>query len=56
MKKIRIILIVLLTIGCSKDDGGNPNPVAASLIFPDNNQECNQGVDVIGTNQSTVTF
>lgn len=56
MKKISIILIVLITLGCSKDNGGNPNPVATSLIFPDNNQECNQGVDVSGTNQSTVTF
>ncbi len=55
MKKISFILIVLLIISCSKDDGGNPNPEAASLIFPDNNQECNQGVDVSQT-QSTVTF
>ena len=56
MKKISIILILLLSFNCSKDDGGSPNPVATSLIFPDNNQECNQGVDVSGTNRSTVTF
>ncbi len=55
MKKISIILVLLLTLGCSKDDGGTPIPGAASLIFPDNNQECNQGVDVSDT-QSTVTF
>ncbi len=55
MKKISIILILLLTLGCSKDKG-DPNPTATSLIFPDNNQECNQGIDVSGTNQSTVTF
>ncbi len=55
MKKISFILIVLLTISCSKDDGGNQNPVAASLIFPDNNQECNQGVEV-SPSQSSVTF
>ena len=55
MNKISILLILLLTLACSKDDGGNPSPVAALLIFPDNNQECNQGVD-ISTTQSTVTF
>jgi hypothetical protein len=55
MKKIIIILLILLTLGCSKDNPGNPNPVAASLIFPDNNQECNQGVNASNT-QSTVTF
>ena len=55
MKKISILLILLLTFSCSKDDSGNPSPVAALLIFPDNNQECNQGVD-ISTTQSTVTF
>ena len=55
MKKISIILALLLALSCSKDEG-NPNPSATSLIFPDNNQECNQGIDVSGTNQSTVTF
>jgi hypothetical protein len=55
MKKISFIIILLLIISCSKDDG-NPNPSATSLIFPDNNQECNQGIDVSGTNLSTVTF
>ena len=55
MNKISILLILLLTLSCSKDDGGNPSPAASLLIFPDNNQECIQGVD-ISTTQSTVTF
>ncbi len=55
MKQISIILTLMLILSCSKDEG-NPNPSAVSLIFPDNNQECNQGFDVSGTNQSTVTF
>ncbi|RMZ49675.1 hypothetical protein EB822_11105 [Flavobacteriaceae bacterium PRS1] len=55
MKKVNIILTLLLILSCSKDEG-NPNPSATSLIFPDNNQECNQGIDVSGTNRSTVTF
>ncbi len=56
MKKINILLIVLLIFGCSNEPvEQNTNPVAVSLIFPDNNQECNQGVDVSAT-QSSVTF
>ena len=56
MKKINILLIVLLIFGCSNESvEQNTNPVAASLIFPDNNQECNQGIDVSAT-QSSVTF
>jgi len=55
MKKISIILIVLFALGCSKDDGGNPNPVAALLSFPDNNQECTQGLEISSTH-SKVTF
>lgn len=56
MKKIGIILLILVALGCSKDDGGGPPvPSAASLIFPDNNQECNQGI-IVGSTQSTVTF
>jgi hypothetical protein len=57
MKKISFILLLFLSLSCSNESvDQNTNPVAASLIFPDNNQECNQGVDVIGTTQSTVTF
>ena len=56
MKKISIILIVLLTLSCSNEPvTKNTNPVAALLSFPDNNQECNQGVDVSAI-QSIVTF
>ena len=63
MKKLNFILILLLCFNCSKssDDGTTPvapviePPTASSLTFPDNNQECNQGVDVNAT-QSSVTF
>lgn len=61
MKKISLIFLSLICLNCSNEgvDGngnGNPNPGTSSLIFPDNNQECNQGVDGPGSNQSTVTF
>jgi len=59
MKKISVVFLILLLFNCSNepmDQNQNQNPVATSLVFPDNNQECNQGVDVPGTNQSTVTF
>ena len=62
MKKHIILTSVLsffLILGCSSDDdGGDPpvvNPSASTLIFPDNNQECNEGVESSAT-QSTVTF
>ena len=66
MKKLSLILVVILFFNCSKsgDDGsGNtpPPPVvidpptSATLIFPDNNEECTQGVEFSPT-QSTVTF
>ena len=52
----------MLLFNCSKssDDGPTTPPVpeppmAATLTFPNNNQECNQGVDVNAT-QSSVTF
>jgi len=55
MKKIIYILsAITLFIGCSKDESPK-NPTEAVLVFPDNNQECNQGVDV-NINQSSVTF
>ena len=60
MRNIGIIIIVLLTLGCSNEESAssivNLDPGAASLQFPDNNQECTQGVIIFGTNQSTVTF
>jgi len=65
MKKLNLIFALVLVFNCSKssDDGGGtvtppptPDPpTAAALTFPDNNQECNQGVDVNAT-QSSVTF
>ena len=55
MKKIIYILsAITLFIGCSKEESPK-NPTEAVLVFPDNNQECNQGVDV-NINQSSVTF
>ena len=55
MKKIFIISVVFLLISCSKDNEPK-DPTASTLIFPENNQECNQGVDVSGTTKSSVTF
>lgn len=57
MKKISVVVLISLIFNCSNEPvDQNPNPGAASLIFPDNNQECNQGVDGPGLNQSIVTF
>lgn len=57
MKKIGFIVLVFATIStsCKKDDGPPPNPTAATLIFPEENSECNEGT-VISDTQSTVTF
>lgn len=63
MKNLSILFILALLFNCSSggNDGGitPPPPVqapsAAVLTFPDNNQECNQGVEV-NASQSTVTF
>jgi hypothetical protein len=63
MKNLSILFILALLFNCSSgdDDGGTPQPppsqapTAAILSFPDNNQECNQGVEV-NASQSTVTF
>jgi len=57
MKKTAIIIIALIILSCSNEPVDvSTNPIAATLIFPDNNQECNEGIDVAGTNTSTVTF
>ncbi len=61
-------LIGLLVFGsivsCSKSDPSPtpipdpdpiPDPVAATLVFPDNNTECNEGT-VLNDTQSSVTF
>jgi len=62
MKNLSILLLLAVFFNCSKDDNGGRNnpppiadPVASVLTFPDNNQECNQGVEVNPT-QSRVTF
>ncbi len=57
-------LMAVLLISCGGGSDPNPEPEppavvpppsAATLIFPDNNTECNEGT-VINENQSTVTF
>ncbi len=63
MKQFRYIITVVflgVLLGCSKDgDGGDSEPVitpgAVSLVFPDNNTECNEGT-IISDTQSEVTF
>lgn len=59
------VFVILLVAACGGGDDNNTNPdpdpdpvaapSAATLIFPDNNEECNEGV-VINDTQSTVTF
>ena len=56
---------ILIFASCGSDDGGGgettdvePNgaaPVAATLVFPENNTECNEG-EVLNDTESTVTF
>lgn len=46
--------------GSGGDDGPDPEPMAtppsaASLVFPDDDEECNEGV-IVSDTQSTVTF
>lgn len=63
--KISIILFSILLYSCGGGDNGPsdpepmPDPVAvpssATLVFPDNNTECNEGT-VISETQSNVTF
>ena len=62
MKKsnyIFYILIILLNYSCSKDNADQKNidesPGIVTLIFPENNTECNEGT-VISDTQSEVTF
>lgn len=59
------VFAIVLIVACGGGDDNNPNPApdpdpvatpsAATLVFPDNNEECNEGV-VINDIQSTVTF
>ena len=55
MKKIFIILIITVFYSCSSSDDGPSLPEVVSLIFPENNQECNEGISLNAT-QSQVTF
>lgn len=62
MKKLIYISIgSMLLFACGggggDDDGGGPTtpPSAATLIFPENNTECNEGT-IISDTQSSVTF
>lgn len=52
------VTFFLLVFGCSSGGDDGPtiiDPTATTLIFPDNNQECNEGTDVSAT-ESSVTF
>ncbi|MBT8275848.1 MAG: hypothetical protein KJO39_06895 [Bacteroidia bacterium] len=57
------IIPVFLLLSCGKtepvsigqDPDPVPNPLAAILVFPDNNTECNEG-NVLNETQSSVTF
>ena len=57
-KNIILVLIISIVISCSKDSNdpvpGIP-PSAATLIFPDNNTECNEGT-ILSENSSEVVF
>lgn len=63
IKHILPFAIVLFATGCSGNKDGDgptpappvPAPLAATLIFPDNNAICNEGT-VISETESTVTF
>jgi hypothetical protein len=58
------MLAVFSIVACGGGDSNSdpapdpdpvPSPLAATLVFPDNNTECNEGV-VLNGNQSKVTF
>ncbi|MCM4162343.1 MULTISPECIES: hypothetical protein [unclassified Arenibacter] len=55
MKPITIILCFLALTGCGGKDSPKP-PSSALLVFPQKNSECNTGLNVAGTNTSTVEF
>jgi len=60
-----VILLALGLVACGGSGGGGgteddgpvevPDPTAATLVFPDNNTECNEG-EVLNESQSRVTF
>ncbi len=61
LKLIAILALLMISCGGSGDPDPEPEPPAiippsaATLIFPDNNTECNEGT-VINETQSSVTF
>lgn len=63
MRKIKtyttVLVVLAVAAACGGGGGGNPAPKlppsAASLVFPIDNTECNEGT-VISDTQSTVTF
>ena len=57
MKKLSFLFILFIAISCGEDDTFiAQKPVSATLVFPKNNQECNQGVPVPETSKTRVTF
>jgi len=57
MKKLGFLCIILIAFSCEVEDNFVlKNPAPANLIFPKNNQECNQGVAIPGTNTTNVIF
>lgn len=57
MKKLGFLCIIFMAFSCTeKDNFVEQYPEPANLVFPDNNQECNQGVPIPGTNKTAVTF
>lgn len=67
LKYLNVLILGLILVSCGggSDNGGGPDPdpdpdpvaapSAATLVFPDNNTECNEGV-VVSDTQSRVTF
>ncbi len=58
---IGVFAMILTLCGCGKGDSGSgpppevPAPLAATLVFPENNTECNEG-EVLSDTQSRVEF
>ena len=61
IKNIALAATFVLTVSCGgSDDGGGdppppPAPLAATLVFPENNTECNEGTNITATT-SDVNF
>lgn len=56
MRYVLILWVFTFFFGCGKgDDGPPPSPEGALLVFPEQNSECNTGID-ISTSESQVTF